>query len=225
MPRLILLRHAESIGNTMTQDERAAHVLPNHAFPLTERGIAQARLTAAYLQDHNLLSGLVKVQHSSFARAAQTAEIIAAHCGVTCTEETALNEKWDGIFHEFSTAEVKERYPDQIKARDRSDYYHFRPLGGESCVDVEHGRVALALLAMFTLRHDTTVLWVGHGRWFAILEKALHAQPVAEFLASYKQNNMPNGSLTIYHKFPEDLTCERIVPWQGILPETETSYA
>src|SRR5512142_438697 len=43
--RLVLVRHGESLGNTMTVDERATCEVSTHAYPLTPRGREQARIT------------------------------------------------------------------------------------------------------------------------------------------------------------------------------------
>ena len=48
---LVFVRHAQSAGNVMTQDERAGCEIPNHAYPLTDTGIIQAIITGKYLKE------------------------------------------------------------------------------------------------------------------------------------------------------------------------------
>ena len=48
--RLVLVRHAESDGNTKTVEERTQYDVSTHEYPLTARGRNQAEVTGQYLQ-------------------------------------------------------------------------------------------------------------------------------------------------------------------------------
>jgi len=71
--RLLLVRHGESVGNQL---QRFA-VTPD--VPLTDRGREQARTTGEWLRTHHAPR---VVSTSPFARARETAAIIAAVLGV-----------------------------------------------------------------------------------------------------------------------------------------------
>ena len=218
--RMVFVRHAQSIGNIMTQDERAACDIPNHAYPLTEIGKQQAKITGQYLSGFH--SDLCL--YSTFLRTKMTAEIVLGQIPYTETlEDSRLNEKWDGIFHELSKSDIEKYYPEQICLKNLNGYYHHRPPGGESCPDVE--------IKIRSFLNDPTlsgkdILVVGHGRWFIILQKLLHGLTVEEFL-KLKQREQENCSVTdyllnrpIFHTIVNSFT-----PWKGQLLEQTTELA
>jgi broad specificity phosphatase PhoE len=157
--RLILVRHGESEGNRDRTFTQHAEV------PLTPRGCEQALATAERIAKR---FGPVGVVASPFARARQTAEIIAGVLALSVDIEAALREQSFGIFagqpyealltdaayHEGprwrwrppggeSLADVSERV---IPAFDRIA----RSYGGQDVVIVSHGGVMLAFWAHVT---------------------------------------------------------------------------
>lgn len=82
MHRLLIVRHGETALN-------AARVLQPADTPLGERGIAQARAVAARLA----ALGVAAVLGSDLPRARQTADAIAAACGVAVTTTPLLQER------------------------------------------------------------------------------------------------------------------------------------
>lgn len=78
---VLFVRHAQSIGNVMTYDERALHTIHNRAYPLTHAGKLQASLTGKYLKDR-LRDNLPDMYfHSTFLRTKMTMEILLEVCG------------------------------------------------------------------------------------------------------------------------------------------------
>lgn len=117
---LVLLRHGESEGNAGNL------LLGRLESPLTDRGRAQARAIARDLGGSN------RIITSPLGRARQTAEIVAAACGVSDVE---VDERWIEVdYGEYDGSPLGE-VPHEVWAKWRSDP-SFRPPGGESLADV-----------------------------------------------------------------------------------------
>lgn len=121
MTRVVLLRHGESEWNA--QGRWQGHGDPS----LTALGRAQARAAAERLASE----GIERLVSSDLARAAETAEVVAAALGLAVERDPLWRERdigaWTGLTRE------------QIEARWPEDYAHFRahaehasPGGGES---------------------------------------------------------------------------------------------
>ena len=223
---IIFVRHAQSIGNIMTQDERANYEIPNHAYPLTDIGGQQAILTGKYLKDE-LSPKLPDIfLTSTFLRTQMTMDLILkelrAPVNLTPIIDSRLDEKWDGIFHELSRADVERLYPEQIKLRKLVGYYHHRAPGGESCPDVE---IKIRNLLSDPIIAGKRLLAVGHGRWFVIFQKVIHNLSVDEFL-QLKDQGSENCSVTeyLFENIPKSPS-ESFVPWKGYLEEQKTELA
>jgi broad specificity phosphatase PhoE len=225
---LVFVRHAQSIGNTTDQDGRALMEVPNHEYELTELGMKQSIITGEYLRRNYGAAGFSSFFHSTFKRTSETLRII-----LQCLEaedaqpicDSRLDEKWDGIFHELSRAEIELRYPDQLRLRKRSGYYHFRAPGGENCPDVEM-RIRSFLTEHFSSPDNGNGLIVGHGRWFLILQKLLHRLNVEQFLTLKKRDDCKNCSITVY-QIETDLSVvpSPITPWEGQIEEVASECA
>ncbi len=244
---VIFVRHAESVGNTMSQDERAALEIPNHQYPLTPRGREQARITGEYLkslfeQKEDRSYRVVVPHQSTFLRTQETMDIIQKVLGrwspTVPVTDSRLDEKWDGIFHELSKKEIEERYPEQIRLRKRSGYYHYRAPGGENCLDVEMRiRSFMSDLILKDRAHDVHAgkkascceLIVCHGRWFQIFQRYFHNLSLEDFLEMKKNSENHNCSVTLYDHYEPGNGYWGIpgpnTPWKGILEETENSFA
>jgi len=235
---VIFVRHAESVGNTMSQDERAALDIPNHQYSLTSKGREQSRLAGEYIkgfikQQKNYR--VVRVFQSTFLRTEETLAIILEQLGVEITPitDSRLDEKWDGIFHELSKKEVGERYPDQVRLRKRSGYYHYRAPGGESCPDVEL-RIRSFVESELLFREGISAnsyreaggcdLIVCHGRWSQVFQKYWKGLSVEEFLHIKENSDNPNCSITIYNTTGKTLI-DCLNPWEGVLAKDETTFA
>lgn len=241
---LIFVRHAESIGNTMSQDERAKLSIPNHKYPITETGRKQAKITGkwlkSFLEGQRTLAGDYGVNdavQSTFLRNQETLRIILDEIGepIVPVTDSRLDEKWDGIFHELTMSEIEERYPEQIRLRDRSGYYHYRAPGGENCSDVELRITDFVRdlgrpnrLGRNFGRQAGSIGSIGcrlilcHGRWFQIFKKVIHGLSVDEFLA--KSSSGSNCAVTVYNPQMEVLLGS-YVPWKGMLDGGETNFA
>ncbi|OHA32627.1 MAG: hypothetical protein A2928_01850 [Candidatus Taylorbacteria bacterium RIFCSPLOWO2_01_FULL_45_15b] len=230
---LIFIRHPESIGNAMSEDERAAHQVPNHRYHVTLRGKTQAKWAAAYVRrmvnDATLLPPVAFYQ-STFLRTQELMSDILLEIRLsrnTAVTDSRLDEKWDGIFHELSRREIEERYPEQLRIRERGGYYHYRAPGGENCPDVEM-RVRSLMHDCHEHHKEDTVLFTGHGRWFLIFKRLLYGYSL-DWLEAERKNDdsCPNASVTVFETEKDGYILQHpcIVPWKGAVSETKTEFA
>ena len=146
MARLFLVRHAESEGNRDRVFTATPHV------PLTERGRAQARATAAWL-DANHRPG--RIVSSPFARARETADIIGGRLQLPVAIEEDLRERDYGLLAGLPYATPRSDY-------DPLRYWLWRPEGGESLVEVAV-RVGAVLDRVAAEQASDDVVVVCHG--------------------------------------------------------------
>ncbi|MBI2057929.1 MAG: histidine phosphatase family protein [Candidatus Yanofskybacteria bacterium] len=212
----------------MTADQRADYPIPNHQYPLTLVGHMEAKHAANYLR-LTLKDAVPDLFfQSTFLRSQATMEILMreglGHRLQAPITDSRLDEKWDGIFHELSKKELEQRYPDQIRLRKRSGYYHYRAPGGENCPDVE-----LRIQSFFSdplIVNANHVLIVGHGRWFFILQKLIHNMTVQEFIELKEKEDCPNCSITEYFNPPSHRGLpESVNPWKDKIDEQPTDFA
>ena len=143
---------------------------------------------------------------------------------ITPVSDSRLDEKWDGIFHELSKEELKLKYPDQIRLRKRSGYYHYRAPGGQNCPDVEL-QIRSFILDHCTLNFDNTLI-VGHGRWFLLFQKILHDLSVEKFLDMKSNVKCDNASVSVYNFNESTIVAGgNFTPWKGKIPEISTECA
>ena len=218
-PRLLVfVRHAESEGNVRTVEERAAYELSTHAYPLTERGRAQARVAGEHLR---ATYGAFDTYYTSYyARAKETMALMYPEARVY--EDARLAEAQRGIYHTYTEAEIRLHFPKELDRKRREGLYHHRPLGGENWPDIEQ-RVHSFL---GTLNRDCggeKVLIVVHGFWLILFQKLIHHFPLEEAERRYRSLVVPNASLTIYqasgvpHGRLTLMNETPFVPWEGAI--------
>ncbi len=168
---ILLVRHGESEGNL-------AGRMQGHAeYPLTERGVSQARALGTWLRERQI--GWEVAYTSPLGRARQTAEILTEVTGGTAAVvEADLAEVRAGRLEGLDRAEIAEAFPDFMQ-RDLTGLGDFSAYGGESYdeLQVRVGRVVELLVA----RHrdaQARVLVVAHGGMNFQLLKTLICVPV-----------------------------------------------
>jgi len=216
---LVLVRHAESDGNVRTIEERVAYPLPTHAYPLTERGRAQARITGAYLRE---TYGAFDVYYTSYyARAQETMRLMYPDARVY-DEEPRLREAERGIWATMTEAQIAARFPEEIERKKKEGLYHYRPIGGQNWPDIEERAHSF----LGTLRRDCgrkKVLVVVHGHWLIKCQRLIHHFPIEEALRRYREAGAPNASVTVYRGAPRwsrrrlVLETQHLTPWEGKL--------
>jgi broad specificity phosphatase PhoE len=146
--RLILVRHGESEGNrdrTFTQSSEV---------PLTPYGRQQAHAAAVVIKRRFRPAHVVA---SPFARARQTAEIIAAALGLSVELEADLREQSFGVFAGQSYDVLL-----QDAAYHEGPRWNWRPPAGESLVDV-YERVVPAFDRIARSAAGQDIVVVSHG--------------------------------------------------------------
>ncbi len=154
MGRLILIRHAESEGN------RAQCFTPHPEIPLTDVGRTQARNAATVLAARFAPARIVS---SPYLRARQTADILAAHLGLTVEVLHDLRERSYG---ELAGTPYSSPRPGYDPAR----YWTWRPPGGETLDEVVV-RAGAALDGLVAAAPDDEIVVVSHGAVMMALER------------------------------------------------------
>jgi broad specificity phosphatase PhoE len=159
--RIILLRHAESLGNV---DELAYTRTPDHALPLTSVGEEQAR--KAGVEVRALLHGPVAAYVSPYVRALRTFALLDVTVDRMVPEPRLREQDWGNL---------QDPVEQEVEKRKRHEFGHFfyRLPHGESGADVDD-RVA-SFLNNLEIRiskdqsHPDTVLVVSHGLTMRLL--------------------------------------------------------
>ncbi|MDT8914445.1 histidine phosphatase family protein [Amycolatopsis sp. PS_44_ISF1] len=171
--RIILLRHAESLGNV---DELTYTRVPDHAIPLTGAGREQAREAGPAIRE--LLRGRrPAVYLSPYLRTRETFALLEIEGACErVTQEPRLREQDWGNLQDPREQQV------QRQRRDEFGHFFYRLPHGESGADVDD-RVA-AFLAELSARggdHPETVLIVSHGLTMRLLCRRLFGWSIELF--------------------------------------------
>lgn len=162
--RIILLRHAESLGNV---DELAYCRIPDHTLPLTEAGERQARAAAPAVRDM-IGTHPTAVYVSPYVRTQRTFDLLELRDVVErVVPEPRLREQdWGNL---------QDPVDQEIQKRKRHEFGHFfyRLPYGESGADVDD-RVASFLHELehrveADPTHPNTALVVSHGLTMRLL--------------------------------------------------------
>ncbi len=215
-PRLlVLVRHAESEGNLRSSDERAKYGVPTHKYNLTPRGRKQAEITGEYLRQR---FGYFDVYYVSYYnRSKETMAVM--YPGAPVYEDPRLAEAQRGIWHTMTEEEIRYRFPEEIERRDREGLYHYRPLGGENCPDIEL-RIHSFLGTMNRDYDGQDAILSVHGQWEIYLQRLVHHFSIDEAIKRYHERTAENASVTIYEGKTINgksrlVFSEYIVPWEG----------
>jgi broad specificity phosphatase PhoE len=148
MARVLLVRHGESVAN-------AQRIWQGHAdYPLSERGITEARSVAAALAGRPIAA----VWASPLKRAAHTAGAIADSLGVPLSHDDRLMEIDVGAASGLTSDEVHARFPGRAGSLARGVRWTFP---GQEEPDAFHHRVHEALATLLAL--DGNIVAVTHG--------------------------------------------------------------
>lgn len=213
---LVLVRHAESEGNVLSQSERAKYETSTHAYKLTERGQKQAEITGQFLRER---FGKFNIYYVSYyRRSKETMAIMYPDARVY--EDPRLAEGQRGIWNTMTEEQVRQKFPEEIERKEREGLYHYRASGGENWPDIEL-RIHSFLGTLSRDYEDQHVLMVVHGHWLILFERLVHRFSIEEAVKRYHGAIKENASVTIYEgrmvnsKSKLVLVEENIVPWNG----------
>lgn len=216
--RLVLIRHAESVGNIRTADERAEFDLSSHLYPLTPRGRQQAAITGKYVRDR---FGEFDIRYVSYyQRSIETMSIM--YPGARVYEDPRLAEGQRGIWHTMTKEQIEQMFPGEVARKNREGLYHYRALGGENWPDIEL-RVHSFMGTLSRDYEDQNVIIVVHGHWLILFQRLIHHFSIDEAVRRYHGSVFENASVTIYEsglidgKSHLQLVEENIVPWRSML--------
>ena len=148
---VIAIRHGETAWNAHARLQGQLDIA------LNDTGRHQARRAAGALAD----AGISALYSSDLARAAQTAQAIAARCGLALETDAGLRERAFGVFEGHTYAELESLWPgDARRWRERDPA--FTPRGGEALAGFYARSVACA--TRLARRHPgQTIALVAHG--------------------------------------------------------------
>jgi probable phosphoglycerate mutase len=159
--RIFLVRHG---ATQLTVDGRFSGAV---GVDLSDEGRSQAERLGERLRRE----GLTASYSSPMSRAADTARIIAAACGLTIELRDGLREISHGHWEGLTRAEVEARFPEEYASWEE-DPFTFAPAGGESGVAVL-ARALPTLRDIVTAHVGGQVLVVSHKATIRLLLSSL----------------------------------------------------
>jgi probable phosphoglycerate mutase len=166
---LILVRHGE------TEHNRGNITLGRFDAPLNERGRAQARAVAA-----SFVRPPDAIYASPLARAFETAASIGSATGIVPVADDGLIEMDVGEMEHRTGAELRERYPDFLRAWLSDECADARMPGGETLREVQD-RAWDAVERICGAHPDGTVVAVTHNFVILTLICRILGLPIARF--------------------------------------------
>jgi probable phosphoglycerate mutase len=179
-PLVLLVRHGETVWNVERRMQGGTDV------PLSDVGRAQARALAARLRG----APPVRIVSSDLVRARETADVVAAACGVEVVVEPRLREQHLGAWEGRTFAEVAASDP-ETAARFRAYDPDARPAGGETRRELA-ARVAAGFEAHARPDGSSPLLVVSHGGALQTLLYRVLGLP----LSTPRRFTLPNTALS-----------------------------
>lgn len=174
--KLYLVRHG------LTAENAGGIIQGHNPGQLTALGIEQAQRLAERLKRVRFDA----IYASDLRRAADTARLIARFQAAPVQYTTQLRERHAGIFQGRRAEELE-----QAQAQSGVPQKDFRPLGGESYVDLR-ARVANFVASLRQAHPHHTVLLIAHGRWNRMLLGMALGKTIEESVAIKQVNTCVN---------------------------------
>ncbi len=189
--KLILVRHGESEAN-------AEHRFTGQSnrYGLTERGHAQAELTAVLLQDTKIDA----IYASDLRRAYETTVHIANKHGMTITEHIGMREIYAGKWEGERFEDLPTLYPDDFSVW-KNDIGRAVPTGGESVAALKE-RVNAAIEEIVRANPGRTVCIGTHATPIRVMQCIWEGRSLDEMK---DVPFVPNASVTTVF-YEEDLS-------------------
>jgi broad specificity phosphatase PhoE len=207
--RLVLVRHAESVGNVADAQARRAGAarldldLRDADVPLSDRGRDQAAALGQYVSRLGSTATPTFVVSSPYRRSADTAHtaLAATTSTVGVVLDERLRERELGAFDGLTGVGIRAEYPEEAARRDRLGKFYYRPPGGESWCDVAL-RVRSFLRDVGTRPAPDRVWVFTHQAVITCFRYVLEGLTEQELLAIDREVVMANGATTTYQRGP-----------------------
>ncbi|HMN74798.1 MAG TPA: histidine phosphatase family protein [Burkholderiaceae bacterium] len=164
--RVIAIRHGETAWNADKRLQGQTDI------ELNDTGQRQALRLAGALAD----AGITSLYASDLRRAMQTAQPIAARCGVALGTDAGLRERNFGIFEGQRWVDLERRWPEQAR-RWRERNGDFAPDGGETLAGF-YARCVDSATRLAVRHPGETIAFVAHGGVLDCLYRAAARIPL-----------------------------------------------
>jgi len=185
--RLLLCRHGQTSFNAALRFQGQMDE------PLSDLGRQQAQCLGQRLAEEPIDAAC----SSDLCRARDTATLALGGRPVPLHLDQRLREVAFGRWEGLTFAEIKERFPDDVAARER-DRVHFAMPGGESLAQLAQ-RVEGFLADMLPRHEDQSILTIAHGGTVNALISSLLDIP----LTSWWRLRNHNANLSVIHFTPD----------------------
>jgi 2,3-bisphosphoglycerate-dependent phosphoglycerate mutase len=149
--RVLAVRHGETAWNLETRIQGQLDIA------LNDTGRWQARRLARAVAE----AGLSALYASDLRRARDTAQAVAAQCGLSVVADAGLRERGFGIFEGRTYAEIGQLWP-ALSLRWRQRDPDFGPEGGETLAAF-HARCVACATRLAARHPGETIALVAHG--------------------------------------------------------------
>jgi broad specificity phosphatase PhoE len=141
---LLLVRHAESLGNVAREQSEASDSetiaidIRDADVALSPLGRGQAVAFGRWLAELAPARQPSRAWSSSYVRARETADIALVEAGFSCPLQVdeRLRDRELGVLDRLTARGVQTRYPGEAERRRYLGKFYYRPPGGESWADV-----------------------------------------------------------------------------------------
>jgi broad specificity phosphatase PhoE len=200
---LLLVRHAESLGNIAREESEASGAqvvaidVRDADVALSPLGRDQAAAFGKWLAERPASERPTRVWSSPYRRARETAEVALAESGLDCPllVDERLRDRELGVLDRLTAHGVRVRFPAEAQRRHYLGKFYYRPPGGESWAD--------AALRLRSFLHDLgddldgrTVLIVAHDAIVLLLRYVLEGLDEATLLDIARARSVGNASIT-----------------------------
>ena len=200
---LILVRHAESVGNVLREEAEAAGAatipIPDRDADvgLTGLGESQAAALGRWLADLPDTDRPTVVWTSPYRRAVDTTRIALLTSGLdVCVHvDERLRDRELGILDRLTAHGIRQRFPDEAERRQFLGKFYYRPPGGESWADVVL-RLRSVLVDITHGSPTTTPLVVSHDSVTLLLRYVLERMDEGALLDIARVRSVGNASVT-----------------------------
>lgn len=207
---LVLVRHAESVGNIADTEARDADAerlelsARDADVELSPNGEEQARTLGRWvggLPDDGRPDLVVS---SPYRRAADTARTALEALGTEVVLDERLRERDLGLFDGLTGKGIRARYPEEAERRSHVGKFYYQPPSGESWADVVL-RVR-SLLADLREGYDGRRVWLfTHQAVIMSFRYAIEGLDEKELLDIDRATSIANVSITRYERSGDEL--------------------